>query len=168
MFENLTNRLESIFSKLKQAPSLTKDQVDSGLVEIRKALLEADVSLQVAKNFIEKVKPKAIGQEIIESTSPGQMVVKIVNDQLIELLEKQEDINLKASSPISLLMLGLQGSGKTTTSAKIAYFIERKYKKKCMLVSLDVHRPAAQEQLKILADANNILNMPIVQNQKPY
>ena len=158
MFENLTNRLESIFSKLKQAPSLTKDQVDSGLVEIRKALLEADVSLQVAKNFIEKVKPKAIGQEIIESTSPGQMVVKIVNDQLIELLgKKQEDINLKASSPISLLMLGLQGSGKTTTSAKIAYFIERKYKKKkCMLVSLDVYRPAAQEQLKILADANNI------------
>ena len=168
MFENLTNRLESIFSKLKQAPSLTKDQVDSGLVEIRKALLEADVSLQVAKNFIEKVKPKAIGQEIIESTSPGQMVVKIVNDQLIELLgKKQEDINLKASSPISLLMLGLQGSGKTTTSAKIAYFIERKYKKKCMLVSLDVYRPAAQEQLKILADANNILNLPIVQNQKP-
>ena len=106
MFENLTNRLESIFSKLKQAPSLTKDQVDSGLVEIRKALLEADVSLEVAKNFIEKVKPKAIGQEIIESTSPGQMVVKIVNDQLIELLgKKQEDINLKASSPISLLIL---------------------------------------------------------------
>ena len=134
MFENLTNRLESIFSKLKQAPSLTKDQVDSGLVEIRKALLEADVSLQVAKNFIEKVKPKAIGQEIIESTSPGQMVVKIVNDQLIELLgKKQEDINLKASSPISLLMLGLQGSGKTTTSAKIAYFIERKYKKNVCL-----------------------------------
>ena len=119
---------------------------------------------QVAKNFIEKVKPKAIGQEIIESTSPGQMVVKIVNDQLIELLgKKQEDINLKASSPISLLMLG-QGS-ENATSAN-SYFIERKYKK-CMLVSLDVYRPAAQEQLKILADANNILNLPIVQNQKP-
>ena len=86
MFENLTNRLENIFSKLKQAPSLTKEQVDIGLVEIRQALLEADVSLQVTKNFIERVKPKAIGQEIIESTTPGQMVVKIVNDELINLL----------------------------------------------------------------------------------
>ena len=108
MFENLTNRLENIFSKLKQAPSLTKEQVDIGLVEIRQALLEADVSLQVTKNFIERVKPKAIGQEIIESTTPGQMVVKIVNDELINLLgNKNEEINLKSSSPVSLLILGL-------------------------------------------------------------
>ena len=111
MFENLTNRLENIFSKLKQAPSLTKEQVDIGLVEIRQALLEADVSLQVTKNFIERVKPKAIGKEIIESTTPGQMVVKIVNDELINLLgNKNEEINLKSSSPVSLLILGLQGS----------------------------------------------------------
>ena len=168
MFENLTNRLESIFSKLKQAPSLTKEQVDIGLVEIRQALLEADVSLQVTKNFIERVKPKAIGQEIIESTTPGQMVVKIVNDELINLLgNKNEEINLKSSSPVSLLILGLQGSGKTTTSAKLAHFIEKKFKKKTMLVSLDVYRPAAQEQLKILADNNDILSLPIVQNQQP-
>ena len=168
MFENLTNRLENIFSKLKQAPSLTKEQVDIGLVEIRQALLEADVSLQVTKNFIERVKPKAIGQEIIESTTPGQMVVKIVNDELINLLgNKNEEINLKSSSPVSLLILGLQGSGKTTTSAKLAHFIEKKFKKKTMLVSLDVYRPAAQEQLKILADNNDILSLPIVQNQQP-
>ena len=96
MFENLTNRLENIFSKLKQAPSLTKEQVDNGLVEIRQALLEADVSLQVTKNFIERIKPKAIGQEIIESTTPGQMVVKIVNDELINLLgNKNEEIQLE-------------------------------------------------------------------------
>ena len=168
MFENLTNRLENIFSKLKQAPSLTKEQVDVGLVEIRQALLEADVSLQVTKNFIERLKPKAIGQEIIKSTTPGQMVVKIVNDELVNLLgKKNEEINLKASGPVSLLILGLQGSGKTTTSAKLAHFIEKKYKKKTMLVSLDVYRPAAQEQLKILADNNNIISLPIVKNQKP-
>ncbi len=168
MFENLTNKLESIFSKLKKAPSLTKEQVDVGLVEIKQALLEADVSLQVTKNFIERVKPKAIGQEIIKSTTPGQMVVKIVNDEMIDLLgKKNEEINLRASSPVSLLILGLQGSGKTTTSAKIAYFIEKKYKKKTMLVSLDIYRPAAQEQLKVLAEKNNILSLPIVKDQKP-
>ena len=139
MFENLTNKLESIFSKLKSAPSLTEEQVDSGLKEIRLALIEADVALPVTKEFIANVKPKAIGQEIIESTTPGQMVVKIVNDELINLLgNKNEEINLKSSSPVSLLILGLQGSGKTTTSAKLAYFIEKKIKKKTMLASLDV------------------------------
>ena len=168
MFDNLTNKLESIFSKLKNAPSLSEDQVDSGLKEIRQALLEADVALPVAKEFIANVKPKAIGQDIIRSTSPGQMIVKIVYDELVNILgAKNEELNLKAVPPVSLLLVGLQGSGKTTSAAKLAKFIEKNFKKKVMLVSLDVYRPAAQEQLKLLAETNNILNLPIVDKQQP-
>ena len=168
MFENLTNKLENIFSKLKSAPSLTEEQVDSGLKEIRLALLEADVALSVVKDFIGNVKPKAIGQEIIKSTSPGQMIVKIVYDELVSILgSKNEEINLKAVPPVSILLVGLQGSGKTTTAAKLAKFIEKNLKKKAMLVSLDVYRPAAQEQLKLLAEKNNIQNLPIIEKQQP-
>ncbi len=168
MFENLTNKLESIFSKLKGAPSLNEEQVDSGLKEIRLALLEADVSLSVIKEFIANLKPKAIGQEIIKSTSPGQMLVKIVYDELIKILGyKNEDLNFKAVPPVSLLLVGLQGSGKTTSAAKLAKNIEKKFKKKVMLASLDVYRPAAQEQLKLLAEANGIQCLPIVEKQQP-
>tara|TARA_B100001093_G_scaffold498752_1_gene547223 strand:+ start:40 stop:1392 length:1353 start_codon:yes stop_codon:yes gene_type:complete len=168
MFENLTNKLENIFSKLKSAPSLSEEQVDSGLKEIRQALLEADVALPVVKNFIENVKPKVVGQEIIRSTSPGQMIIKIVYDELVNILgAKNEELNLKAVPPVSLLLVGLQGSGKTTSAAKLAKLIEKNFKKKVMLVSLDVYRPAAQEQLKLLAEKNNILNLPIVEKQQP-
>ena len=168
MFENLTSKLEKVFSKLKQAPSLTEEQVESGLKEIRIALLEADVALEVVKEFISKIKPKAIGQEIIKSTTPGQMIVKIVNDELISLLgSKTQEINLKAKSPVSFLLVGLQGSGKTTSAAKLSKFINKKFKKKVMLVSLDIYRPAAQEQLRILAEANQIEHLPIVKNQTP-
>ena len=168
MFENLTNKLENIFSKLKSAPSLTEEQVDSGLKEIRLALLEADVALSVVKDFIGNVKPKAIGQEIIKSTSPGQMIVKIVYDELVSILgSKSEEINLKAVPPVSILLVGLQGSGKTTSAAKLAKLIEKNHKKKVMLVSLDVYRPAAQEQLKLLAEKNNIQNLPIIEKQQP-
>jgi len=168
MFDNLTNKLENIFSKLKSAPSLSEEQVDSGLKEIRQALLEADVALPVVKEFIANVKPKAIGQEIIRSTSPGQMIAKIVFDELINILgAKNEDLNLNAVPPVSLLLVGLQGSGKTTSAAKLAKLIEKKFKKKVMLVSLDVYRPAAQEQLRLLAETNNILNLPIVDKQQP-
>jgi signal recognition particle subunit SRP54 len=168
MFENLTNRLESIFSKLKTAPSLNEEQVDSGLKEIRQALLEADVALSVAKEFVKNIKPKAIGQEIIRSTSPGQMLVKIVNDELVTILgEKNQELNLKAVPPVSILLVGLQGSGKTTSAAKLAKFIEKNYNKKVLLVSLDVYRPAAQEQLKILGEANNISHLPTIKNQMP-
>ena len=139
MFENLTNKLENIFSKLKSAPSLTEEQVDSGLKEIRLALLEADVALPVVKDFIENIKPKAIGQEIIRSTSPGQMVVKIVYDELVNILgSKNEEINLKAVSPVSILLVGLQGAGKTTSTAKLAKLIEKNQKKKIILVSFNV------------------------------
>jgi len=168
MFENLTNKLENIFSKLKSAPSLTEEQVDYGLKEIRLALLEADVALPVVKDFIKNVKPKAIGQEIIRSTSPGQMIVKIVYDELVNILgSKNEEINLKAVPPVSILLVGLQGSGKTTSAAKLAKLIEKNHKKKVMLVSLDVYRPAAQEQLKLLAEKNNIQNLPIIDKQQP-
>ena len=168
MFENLTNKLENIFSKLKSAPSLTEEQVDSGFKEIRLALLEADVALPVVKDFVENVKPKAIGQEIIRSTSPGQMIVKIVYDELVNILgSKNEEINLKAVPPVSILLVGLQGSGKTTSAAKLAKLIEKNHKKKVMLVSLDVYRPAAQEQLKLLAEKNNIQNLPIIEKQQP-
>ena len=109
MFENLTSKLESVFDKLKKAPSLSEAQVEKGLIEIRQALLAADVSLPVVKKFIEDIKPKAIGQEIIRSTSPGQMLVKIVFDQLVDLLgSKVEEINLKAVPPVSILLVGLQ------------------------------------------------------------
>jgi len=168
MFENLTNKLEAIFSKLKNAPSLTEEQVDSGLKEIRQALLEADVALSVAKEFIEKIKPKAIGQEIIRSTSPGQMIVKIVHDELVNFLgEKNQELNFNVAPPACILLVGLQGSGKTTSAAKLAKLIESKYKKKVLLVSLDVYRPAAQEQLKVLAEANEINHLPIIKNQQP-
>ena len=168
MFENLTSKLEGIFSKLKSAPSLTEEQVDSGLKEIRLALLEADVALSVVKEFIAGIKPKTVGQEIIKSTSPGQMVVKIVHDELVKILgSKNEELNFKAVPPISLLLVGLQGSGKTTSAAKLAKTIEKNFKKKVMLVSLDVYRPAAQEQLKLLSDTNGIQSLPIVEKQQP-
>ena len=168
MFENLTSKLEKIFSKLKNAPSLTEDQVDSGLKEIRLALLEADVALSVAKEFIEKIKPKAIGQEIIRSTSPGQMIVKIVYDELVDFLgEKNQELNFNVVPPACILLVGLQGSGKKTSAAKLAKLIEKKYNKKVLLVSLDVYRPAAQEQLKVLAESNGISHLPVIKDQQP-
>ena len=168
MFENLTNKFEEIFSSLKKAPSLDERQVDEGLKNIRLALLEADVSLEVVKEFINKVKPKALGQEIVRSTSPGQMVVKIVYDELVSFLgDKTSDINLNAVPPVSIMLVGLQGSGKTTTTAKLARFLEKNNKKKVMMASLDVYRPAAQEQLRLLGEQNNISTLPAIKGQVP-
>ena len=168
MFENLTSKLEGIFNNLKKAPSLNKAQVETGLKEIRQALLAADVALPVVKKFIEDIKPKAIGQEIIRSTSPGQMLVKIVYDQLVEVLGgKTEEINLKAVPPASILLVGLQGSGKTTTAVKLAKNLEKKLNKKTLLVSLDIYRPAAQEQLKVLCEKNSLNVLPIIKDQVP-
>ena len=168
MFENLTNKLETIFSKLKSAPSLNEEQVDAGLKEIRLALLEADVALSVAKEFIEKIRLKAIGQEILKSISPGQMIIKIVHDELVKFLgDKNQELNLNAVPPVCILLVGLQGSGKTTSAAKLAKLVEKKYSKKVFLVSLDVYRPAAQEQLKILAETNQINHLPVISGQQP-
>ena len=168
MFENLTNKFEEIFSSLKKAPSLDEKQVDEGLKGIRLALLEADVSLDVVKEFISRVKPKALGQEIIRSTSPGEMVVKIVYDEIVSFLgDKNSEISLNAVPPVPIMLVGLQGSGKTTTTSKLAKFLEKNNKKKVMMASLDVYRPAAQEQLRLLGEQNNIETLPIIEGQLP-
>ena len=168
MFENLTNKFEEIFSSLKKAPSLNENQVDEGLRKIRQALLEADVALPVAKELIKNIKPKAIGQEIIRSTTPGQMIIKVVFDEILKILgDTQSELNLNAVPPVCLVLVGLQGSGKTTTAAKLAKYLEQNNKKKSLLVSLDVYRPAAQEQLSILGEKNSIQSLPIVKEQLP-
>ena len=168
MFENLTNKFEEIFSSLKKAPSLDEKQVDEGLKGIRLALLEADVSLDVVKEFISRVKPKALGQEIIRSTSPGDMVVKIVYDEIVSFLgDKNSEISLNAIPPVPIMLIGLQGSGKTTTTSKLAKFLEKNNKKKVMMASLDVYRPAAQEQLRLLGEQNNIETLPVIDGQLP-
>ena len=168
MFENLTNKFEEALSSLKKTPSLDEKQVEDGLRNIRIALLESDVSLEVAKEFINNVKPKALGKEIVRSTSPGDMVVKIVYDELVSILgDKNSEINLNAVPPVPIMLVGLQGSGKTTTTAKLAKYLEKQNKKKVMMVSLDIYRPAAQEQLKFLGEQNNIMTLPVVQGQLP-
>jgi len=168
MFENLTSKFEEIFSSLKKAPSLDERQVNEGLRKIRQALLEADVALPVAKELIKNIKPKAIGQEIIRSTTPGQMIVKVVFDEIVKILgDTKSELNLNAVPPICFMLVGLQGSGKTTTAAKLAKYLEKNNKKKSLLVSLDIYRPAAQEQLNILGEKNSIQTLPIVKGQLP-
>ena len=168
MFENLTNKFEGILERFKKSPSPDEGQVDDGLRLIRQALLEADVSLDVAKEFINNVKPKVLGKEILRSTAPGQMVVKIVYDELVNFLgDKNQEINLKSNPPISIMMVGLQGSGKTTSTAKLSKFLEKNNKKKIMMASLDIYRPAAQDQLKVLGEQNNIQTLPIIEGQTP-
>ncbi len=168
MFENLTSKFEEIFSSLKKAPSLNEKQVDEGLRKIRQALLEADVALPVAKELIKNIKPKAIGQEIIRATTPGQMIVKVVFDEIVKILgDTKFELNLNAVPPVCLMLVGLQGSGKTTTAAKLAKYLEKNNKKKSLMVSLDVYRPAAQEQLNILGEKNLIQTLPIVKDQQP-
>ena len=168
MFENLTNKFEEIFNSLKKEPSLNEGQVDEGLRKIRQALLEADVALPVAKKLIENIKPKAIGHDIIRSTTPGQMVAKVVFDEIVKILgDTKSEINLNAVPPACLMLVGLQGSGKTTTAAKLARYLEKNNKKKSLLVSLDVYRPAAQEQLQILGEKNSVKTLPIVKDQLP-
>jgi signal recognition particle subunit SRP54 len=167
MFDALTNKLSGIFSKLGSRGILTEKDVEEGLREIRLALLEADVSLPVVKEFMSKVKEKALGEKVIKSISPDQQIVKIVYDELVELLGSNEDtsLNFKAVPPSVILMVGLQGSGKTTTSAKIA--LKLKKNKRVLLASLDVYRPAAQEQLSQLASQVNVDVLPIVAGEKP-
>ncbi|MAU86157.1 MAG: signal recognition particle protein [Cellvibrionales bacterium TMED49] len=168
MFESLSDRLSLVFSKLTRTGLLTESNVDEALREVRRALLEADVALPVVKDFLEKVREKAVGEEVVKSVSPGQTVIKIVNDQLTELLGSENvELNLKVSPPAILMIVGLQGSGKTTTSAKLANYIKNKYKQKTIMASLDVNRPAAQEQLEILGIENSIDTLPIVKGQKP-
>ena len=166
MFENLSNRLQAVFSNLKKTGSIDEAALNVAMRDIRRALLEADVSLEVVKSFISEVKEKAIGQEIIQSISPSQMIVKIVNDELVNILGKdQSSINIEAKKPSSFMLVGLQGSGKTTSIAKLANYISNKFNKTILLVSLDVNRPAAFEQLQTLANSIDIEILPKKENQ---
>lgn len=168
MFDGLTGRLGDIFDRLRKRGALSEDDVNAALREVRIALLEADVALPAVKAFVQGVKEKAIGTEVLRGINPGQMVIKIVHDHLVELLGNTvEDINLSAVPPVPILMLGLQGSGKTTTSAKIGLRLKNREKKKVLMASLDTRRPAAQEQLKVLGEQTGVATLPIVKGQTP-
>lgn len=169
MFQTLSGRLTGILDRLRGRGALTEADVIAALREVRVALLEADVSLAVVKQFIEEVREKAIGQDVIQSVTPGQMVVKIVHDHLVSMLGSEaEPLNLAASAPLAILMVGLQGSGKTTSTGKIAKLLTEKQGKKVLMASLDVYRPAAQEQLASLGRQLEIESLPIVEGEKPF
>lgn len=153
MFDNFSNKITKIFSQISGKKFINEDDLNETLREIRIALLEADVSLVIAKKFISDIKEVAIGQKVISSVSAGQMIVKIVHDELVKLLgSEKSELNIKCKPPAVILMTGLQGAGKTTSSAKIALRLKQRNKLKILLASLDIYRPAASEQLKILAD----------------
>ena len=167
MFESLSTKLGNVFGKLRGKGSLSENDVMSVAREIRVALLEADVALPVVKDFIEGIKKKAVGQDVIKGVNPGQQIVKIVHDELVKMLGS-ESTDLKfGSAPSAYLMVGLQGSGKTTSTAKIAKFLTDRQKKKVLMASLDIYRPAAQEQLKQLGTQTGIATLPVVEGQKP-
>ena len=168
MFETLSSKLNGIFDRLTRRGNLTEDDVNEAMREVRVALLEADVALSVVKDFTAKVRERAIGAEVTRSITPGQQVIKIVHDNLVELLGTQaEPLNLAVAPPAVIMMLGLQGSGKTTTSAKLAKRLTEVERKKVLLASLDVRRPAAQEQLAVLAAQIGVASLPIVAGQDP-
>ena len=151
MFESLSDRLGKIFDGLRGRGALSESDVNEALREVRRALIEADVSLEVVRAFVEQVRERAVGVEVTRSVTPGQQVVKIVHDELVRVLgETAVPIQLKTNPPTTILMVGLQGSGKTTTTAKIAKRLKDKQNKKVLMASLDTRRPAAMEQLKVL------------------
>lgn len=168
MFESLSDSLGKVFSKLKGKGYIGEDDVNAAMREVRIALLEADVALPVAKDFIKDVKERAVGQEVIKSVSPAQMVIKIVQDALKETLGSESvELNLAVSPPAVVMMVGLQGSGKTTSTGKLALHLKNKQKKKVLMASLDIYRPAAQEQLEVLGKQTEIDTLPIVKSEKP-
>lgn len=170
MFDNLSDKLGGIFDKLRGKGSLSEDDVSAAAREIRVALLEADVALPVVKEFIEIVKSRAVGADVIKSVSPVQQVVKIVHDALVEMLggtDEDQQLNIKAAVPAAFLMVGLQGSGKTTSTAKISKFLTDKHNKKMLMASLDTQRPAAQEQLAVLGEQTGVDTLEIIKGQSP-
>ena len=168
MFESLSDRLSGILDKLTRRGALSEADVSEALREVRRALIEADVALPVVKSFTDKVRNRAVGQEVLKSVTPGQQVVKIVHDQLVEMLGSEaEPIDLNAPAPVAIMMVGLQGSGKTTSTGKIALRLTRNDKRKVLMASLDTRRPAAQEQLKVLGEQTGIDTLPIVAGQTP-
>jgi len=168
MFENLTERLSRTVQQLRGRGRLTEDGISATLREVRIALLEADVALPVVQSFINTVREKALGREILQSLTPGQAMVKLVHDELVQLMGAQnEALDLRAQPPVAVLMAGLQGSGKTTTTAKLARLLIEQEKKRVMVVSCDVYRPAAIEQLKTLAAQVGAVFQPSTVEQKP-
>src|SRR5438477_11512390 len=168
MFDSLSDRLSGILDRLTRRGALTEADVDAALREVRRALLEADVALDVVRSFTEQVKSNSVGVELIKSVTPGQLVVKIVHDQLIETLGARADpIDLNAPAPIPIMMVGLQGSGKTTTTAKLAKRLTEQTRRKVLMASLDVRRPAAMEQLAVLGQQVGVDTLPIVPGQQP-
>ena len=169
MFDTLSDRLGGVFDRLKGRGALREQDVRDAMREVRIALLEADVALPVVRRFIDDVTEKAVGQSVLKSVTPGQQVVKIVNDALVEMLggEGTAELDLAAAPPVVIMMVGLQGSGKTTTTAKIARLLKEKHGKKAMMASFDVNRPAAQEQLAVLGEQVGVATLPIIAGQAP-
>ncbi|MDH5748206.1 MAG: signal recognition particle protein, partial [Rhodospirillales bacterium] len=172
MFDSLTTRLGEIFQGLTKRGALSEADVTAALREVRVALLEADVALPVVKDLIEQVKERAVGEEVLRSVTPGQMVIKIVHDHLVGMLggglgPMDTGLNLKGTPPVAVLMVGLQGSGKTTTSAKIALHLKKRDKKKVLMASLDIYRPAAQQQLAVLGEQTEIPTLPVIFGEQP-
>src|SRR5262245_36800032 len=168
MFDSLSEKLSGILDRLTRRGALTDADVDAALREVRRALIEADVALDVARAFVDGVRARAVGVEVIKSVTPGQMVVKIVHDQLIETLgSDSQSIDLNAPAPVPIMLIGLQGSGKTTTAAKLAKRLTETAKRKVLMASLDVRRPAAMEQLAVLGRQVAVDTLPIVEGQMP-
>src|SRR5580700_8284106 len=173
MFDSLSNRLNDVFDRLRGRGALTEDDVGAAMREIRIALLEADVALPVVRDFVAGVREKAVGQEVLRSVTPGQMVVKIVHDHLVEVLSggdaptRGDGLDLNAPAPVGVMLVGLQGSGKTTTAAKLALRLKTRERKKVLMASLDVQRPAAQEQLAQLGKQIGVETLPIVAGERP-
>jgi signal recognition particle subunit SRP54 len=175
MFDSLTDRLGDVFDRLRRHGALSESDIGAAMREIRVALLEADVALPVVRDFISSVREKALGQEVLRSVTPAQMVVKIVHDHLVEVLGGEpagpelrgDGLDLNAPSPVAIMLVGLQGSGKTTTAGKIANRLKQRDRKKVLLASLDVQRPAAQEQLAVLGRQVGVATLPIVPGEQP-
>src|SRR3954471_24568117 len=166
MFEGLSERLSSVLDTLTRRGALTEDDVNAAMREVRRALLEADVALDVVRSFVDKVRARAVGTDVVKSVTPGQMVVKIVHDQIVEMLGSDaEVIDLNAPAPVPILMVGLQGSGKTTTTAKIAKRLNERSNRRVLMASLDTRRPAAMEQLAVLGRQVGVETLPIVAGQ---
>ncbi len=169
MFDALSDRLGTVFDRLRGRGALNEQDVRDAMREVRIALLEADVALPVVRRFIDEVTEKAVGQSVLKSVTPGQQVVKIVNDAIVDMLGGEEvpGLDLNAAPPVVIMMVGLQGSGKTTTTAKLGKLLKEKFGKKALMASLDVNRPAAQEQLKVLGEQVGVATLPIIAGQQP-
>jgi signal recognition particle subunit SRP54 len=168
MFETLSERLGAILDKLTRKGALTEADVNEAMREVRRALLEADVALEVVRDFTEAVKAKAVGREVVRSITPGQMVIKIVHDELMRVLgHDAQGIDLAAKPPVVMMLVGLQGSGKTTTTAKLGKRLEARDKQKVLMASLDTRRPAAQEQLRVLGEQTGVATLAIVPGEAP-